>query len=547
MLSLLSLKGKLLAMSFTLAVVVVAIGFTGIFALRGVDEKYAHVAAINLPNQERLGEMMFAASETGRYIARIMNPKAPAAYVSQTLGELADVIKRYETADKAYGEVPFVEGEQQLYDAVSSTWKTYAAHLDAARQLWNAGDAASKDKFHDLLLGDLANARTANKDAMRALLDFQGNEAKKWSSEAAELGRSSIVLAIALASAGTLFSLILGFFFARSLARNLSDMAKGIADSSLQVSSASEQLASASQQLSAGSTQSASSLEETVASVEELTSMVKLNADNSKEAATLSQTSRQSAEDGESEMRKLTDAMGEISESSKKIEEIINVIDDIAFQTNLLALNAAVEAARAGEQGKGFAVVAEAVRNLAQRSASAAKDITTLIKDSVLRIDRGTKVADEGAKALKNIVSTVKKVADLNNEIASASQEQSNGLAQISKAMNELDQATQRNASSAEETAAASEEMSGQAVVLQDTVRSLTALINGGRDTGASDPSPNASRKAAPAVFSPAGRAKGTHRLRVAASNARTTSKADNVIPFDEDQVALKVGTTDGF
>ncbi len=268
-------------------------------------------------------------------------------------------------------------------------------------------------------------------------------------------------------------------FIASRLAGTLTEVTRSIADSGTQVGSSSQQLSSASQQLSSGATEAASSLEETVSSLEELSSMVKLNADNAKEASSLSQTSRKSAEDGESEIKNLISAMKDISKSSKKIEEIINVIDDIAFQTNLLALNAAVEAARAGEQGKGFAVVAEAVRNLAHRSASAAKDITILIKDSVQQISHGTKIADQSGEVLKNIVSAVKRVSDLNNEIASASAEQSSGISQISKAMNELDQATQRNAASAEETAASSEEMSAQAVELQNLVARLGSVIEG--------------------------------------------------------------------
>jgi methyl-accepting chemotaxis protein len=207
--------------------------------------------------------------------------------------------------------------------------------------------------------------------------------------------------------------------------------------------------------------------------------MVKLNADNAREALKLSQTSQQAAEQGESEMRRLNDAMGDISTSSKRIEEIINVIDDIAFQTNLLALNAAVEAARAGEQGKGFAVVAEAVRSLAARSASAAKDITSLIKESVVKIDRGSKLADESGVALKNILAAVRKVSELNQQIASASQEQSTGITQISRAMNDLDQSTQRNAASAEEVAASAEQMSAQALLLRDEVENLSRLIDG--------------------------------------------------------------------
>jgi len=263
------------------------------------------------------------------------------------------------------------------------------------------------------------------------------------------------------------------------IVRSIKRISDSLGNSAEHTGSFSQQLSGASQQLSGEATDSAGALQESVASIEELSSMVKLNADNAREALKLAQTSQQAAEQGESEMRRLNDAMSDISTSSKKIEEIINVIDDIAFQTNLLALNAAVEAARAGEQGKGFAVVAEAVRSLAARSASAAKDITSLIKESVVKIDRGSKIADESAGALKNILGAVSKVSELNQQIASASQEQATGITQISRAMNDLDQSTQRNAASAEEVAASSEQMSAQALALQGEVENLRRLVDG--------------------------------------------------------------------
>jgi methyl-accepting chemotaxis protein len=231
-----------------------------------------------------------------------------------------------------------------------------------------------------------------------------------------------------------------------------------------------EEISKGNVHLSQRTEEQASSLEETASSMEEMTSTVKNTADNASQARQLSLAAREQAEKGGAIVDSAVVAMGEINASSKKISDIISVIDEIAFQTNLLALNAAVEAARAGEQGRGFAVVATEVRNLAGRSATAAKEIKTLIKDSVARVEQGSKLVDESGKALEDISTAVKRVTDVVSEIAQASQEQASGIEQVNKAVVQMDEVTQQNAALVEQAAAASESILDQANQLAEMI-----------------------------------------------------------------------------
>jgi methyl-accepting chemotaxis protein len=277
-----------------------------------------------------------------------------------------------------------------------------------------------------------------------------------------------------------------------SLLEATTDLVKRVKSATSEVQQGAEEISRGNLNLSQRTEEQASSLEETASSMEEMTSTVKQTADNAGQANQLAMAARQQAEKGGAVVSDAVAAMSGINAASKKIADIIGVIDEIAFQTNLLALNAAVEAARAGEQGRGFAVVATEVRNLAGRSATAAKEIKALIVDSVAKVEEGSRLVDESGKTLEEIVNSVKKVTDIVAEIAAASREQSSGIEQVNKAVVSMDESTQQNAALVEQASAAS-----QAIVEQ--AQALSAMV-AVYDVGVDGEQAPARRASAPAV-----------------------------------------------
>ncbi|GJI99995.1 methyl-accepting chemotaxis protein [Duganella rhizosphaerae] len=240
--------------------------------------------------------------------------------------------------------------------------------------------------------------------------------------------------------------------------------------STIAVGTASQDIASGTGDLSQRTSSQAAALEQTAASMEQLTSTVGQNADNARQANQLARSASDVAAQGGTVVEQVVVTMGSINESSRKIVDIISVIDGIAFQTNILALNAAVEAARAGEQGRGFAVVATEVRNLAQRSAAAAKEIKALIDDSVEKVGSGTKLVEQAGTTMQEVVASIKQVTDIVGEISAATQEQNDGIAQVHQAVTQMDQTTQQNSALVEETAAAAQTLRDQADKLEQVV-----------------------------------------------------------------------------
>ena len=278
-------------------------------------------------------------------------------------------------------------------------------------------------------------------------------------------------LAVSLVVATVLFVLLIVLLIYLPVVRPMTRVLKEVELIAEEVSGRSQDLATATTQLSSGAQEQASSLEETAASLEEITSTVQQNAGNAKQANQLSAESKEAAENGGNVTTRAIQGMEEITEASEKISSIITTINEIAFQTNLLALNAAVEAARAGDQGRGFAVVAGEVRNLAQRSADAAKEIENLIRDSLEKVNSGSELVGQSGQTLQDIVTSVKRVSDIVGEITVASSEQATGIDQVNKAVSQMDQVVQSNAAQTERLSGMSDVLATQANRLQQVVQ----------------------------------------------------------------------------
>ncbi|WP_426164358.1 methyl-accepting chemotaxis protein [Pseudoduganella sp. R-34] len=465
---------------------------------------YIKEANINLVFIGRsLRGLLLASSEQERdkYLARIETGR------SEMRANLAEADKRF-----------FSPKGRELLAKLNSELDAYDKGVQEAMRRARAEPLQENRELVNYVLGSMASVSNSADDRMSELARMKEKNAAEAARASVDLYQSSRNFMIMLVAGSALMGLGLGAWITRGLLRQLGGepadaaaIAERIAGGDLsvdirtrpndkssmlfalgrmrdslaqivgQVRSGTETIATATQQIAVGNQdlssrteQQAGSLEETASSMEELTSAVRQNADNARQANQLAASASEVATRGGAVVAQVVDTMGSINEASKRVVDIISVIDGIAFQTNILALNAAVEAARAGDQGRGFAVVANEVRTLAHRSAGAAKEIKALIENSVACAESGSKLVDQAGRTMDEVVASIASVSDIMADISAASAEQSTGIDQVNQAISEMDHVTQQNAALVEEAAAAAESLQSQASQLSELVAVFT-------------------------------------------------------------------------
>ncbi|SOE94287.1 methyl-accepting chemotaxis protein [Burkholderia sp. D7] len=511
-----------------------------------------------LPSVQAAGRMQAYANNARRTTLRSILAVDPKEKQEQRAEHDASVVKLQEVFTK-YEKLVSSPEEQQLFDNIKSAWARYAV-LDAKLlDLADKGEAGFNDA-RALSSGEAGTAFTDMLKLIEADIELNRTGAEGEVARAASTYDTAIVSTGLLIAVAVFAGIAIGWLITRSITAPIGravviaeTVARGDLTANIEVTgkdeasqllaamrhmnerlvdvvgrvrNSSDSIATGSAQIAAGNTdlsqrteEQAASLEETAASMEQLTATVKQNAENALQGNSLAASASETAVRGGDVVSRVVQTMSEISSSSAQVAQIITVIEGIAFQTNILALNAAVEAARAGEQGRGFAVVAGEVRTLAQRSASAAKEIKDLISASVQRVNAGSELVDEAGRTMGEVVQSVKRVTDLMGEISAASGEQHTGIEQVNQAVMQMDEVTQQNAALVEEASAAAQSMAAQS----GTLRELVSVFR----ISASDPVAQTftPAKTAPAVSRPASRSKPAKRAVAAPRIAPVVGK----------------------
>jgi methyl-accepting chemotaxis protein len=514
--------GTRLGLGFALVLVfLIAVTLVGIIRMAQIQDRLDHVVSFNSVVTRLVIDMRNNVSSRGDRL-RVLTLMSDSGDMEPEMKKIKEEADKYAASQKKLQELFSKEGNKEEKALLAQILEHEGAAMPAiakASDLWMGDKAEAATKVMIKEIRPVQKKWIEALDQLAALEDKLNDQVKKDAAEGFSGARTFMII---LGGLATLLGVAAALIITRGLLKQLGGepdytaaIAGRIADGDLSVSietsstdkdsllvemkdmrnslvgivgqvrNGTETIGTASREIAAGNTDlssrtemQASALEKTASAMEELTSTVKQNADNARQANQLAANASDVARKGGEVVSQVVDTMSSINESANKIVDIIGVIDGIAFQTNILALNAAVEAARAGEQGRGFAVVASEVRSLAQRSAAAAKEIKTLIGDSVEKVERGSKLVGQAGVTMDEVVDSVRRVTDIMGEIASASQEQSAGIEQVNQSIIEMDSMTQQNAALVEEAAAAAQSLQDQAAELARVV-SIFKLVEG--------------------------------------------------------------------
>lgn len=522
MLSRLSFNTKLLLLCTIMAIVSIVIGVFSYRGLYNVEESNGRVVHDVVPNLE-LVNTMGAAYRTVRIELRTLGYVGLSKKESELAIKNALVaIAEYEKSDKKYQSSHFFPGERELYNKLHTKWETFHALGKKVIALYRTGKPEDHEALLRIFLVDCPEIAASYQSIFDELMKFHNEHLVEFTAESKTITDTTNMFIINISIVGVLGSFFIGIFLSRKISKSINEIVRRLEGSADGVSAAASQIASSAEELSQATTEQAASLQETSSAIEEINSMINSNTENAKLSANASGKSLEQVEKGKKVVEQMVKSIGNINNSNNTIMEQINknnqemedivkliaeignktkVINDIVFQTKLLSFNASVEAARAGENGKGFAVVAQEVGNLAAMSGSAAIEISTMLENSVKKVEdivknskekiglmisdaksnveSGTVVANECASVLNEIVTSVAHVTGLISEISSAGQEQARGVDEITKSVSQLDRITQENTINAAESAVAAESLSHQSDVLKQLVHSLVVTMDG--------------------------------------------------------------------
>jgi methyl-accepting chemotaxis protein len=463
---------RIIVMAGVLCAMNILIVVFGIVSLRKIETEGRIVSEKSLPGVIHTGTMNYLPMINMVRLYTLLDSNDEATMKSIEAATLEDT-KTFYASDKEYKAILTTQREKDDYAELDRIHQTYLK----ARERYLEAVGKDREKAREILTVDMNKALDAFSKKTLSMLDYNAKEGRTSGLLLVNHVRSSTITIIIIGIVGLLLSAGFAIFIVKGTSSVLKRTATALNNASHNVAGAAGQVSSASHSLAEGASEQAASLEETSASLEEIDSQSKHNADLAGNARQLADETLQATEAGSRQMDEMSAAMNDIKTSSDNIAKIISTIDEIAFQTNVLALNAAVEAARGGEAGAGFAVVAEEVRNLAQRSARAAKETADKIDDSIKKSARGVELSKRVSEGLHDISEKSRKMNELVNEIATSSGQQSEGLSQVSTAMTQMDHVTQSNASSAEETASSAQELNTQSEVMLENVSALLRLV----------------------------------------------------------------------